>query len=112
MLKLEVKKFKKFDSGKIKGVCDVLFCDTGLLIYGIKIIESPTSGHFYAFPSEKRIDKTTNEEKYWNVCTISDKAKYKIFHDSLDEAFKLYAREQKESPKPVSKVEFSEDIPF
>jgi len=115
-MKIEIKRFKKFDNGKIKGVCDILIEDLGLTINGIKIIESQSNRHFYAFPSEKKANKETGEDKYWPICAIYDKPKYKLFHEELDNAFKRYTRSQKEDPmKIIPKVSAEpnyDDVPF
>jgi hypothetical protein len=101
---ITVENYKKFQQGKIKGVCDIAIDIEGapMTIKGIKIIDNSQNGHFYSLPTKEYTEKNTGERKYTPICAFFTKQGYQTFHISMNSAFKIYFNKNPQDPKDQS----------
>jgi len=120
-MKIKIADYKKnMNESKIKGFANIEITVDGfpLTINGVKIIESPKGGNFYALPSREYTNQA-GEKKYSAVCGFFSKDGYAEFHAGMTEAFNKHFNapagpQPDATPPPVqSSFDDSDDgLPF
>ena len=120
-MKIKIEDYRRIDSGSLEGKAKVLFEDIGLTVNEVKVVISKKGGHFYAFGSDKYIEKETGETKYKEHCAFYIKGGYQEFYEAMNVAFKEYFKNEQQKakapPPPPPQSYYSnekplDDLPF
>jgi len=90
-MRIKIENYKKFLEGKTRGIADIsIFIDNvPLTIRGVRVVESSSTGHFYALP-QKEYKTEEGEKKYSPICVFFSKDGYQTFHSAMNSAFTEY----------------------
>ena len=94
-MRITVKSFYKKDqakTGSLIASLNICIDDIGLNISNIRLMESKSSGCFFAMPSESYVDK--DQKRCWkDICYFPTKELQKSFQAEMHEALARYEKE-------------------